>query len=268
METIKTFLTTASVSAIMNVISAIAIVVIGTYLANIITKLFVKTINKTSIEPTLVSFLKSSVNTALKFYVFFTAATKLGFSTGSLVAIIGTVGAAIALGFKDNLGSLVSGVMLLFMKPFKVGDFIEVAGQIGTVESIQVMATNLLTLDNRSILIPNNTIATSTIVNYSVQDNRRVDIDFNVSYQSDVELAKNLIMKAAMNHELVLKDPEPFVRVTEYGANAIVITTRVWTKNANYWGVKFDLLEAVKAEFDANGIKIPYQQIDVHVENK
>ena len=268
MESITNYLSNQGISLAGNVVGAILIVVIGLYLSNLLTKLFVKALQKTEVEATLVGFLKSIVSTALKFYVFFTAATKLGFSTGSLVAIIGTIGAALALGFKDSLGSLVSGILILFTKPFLVGDYIEVAGMSGTVKSIQMMTTNLITPDYRTVSIPNNTIATSTVINYSKSKTRRVDINFEVSYNTDVDLAKNLIMKCIMNHDLVLKNEEAFVRVTEYAASSIVITARAWAKNSDYWTVKFDLLEAVKKEFDANGVEIPYNQIDVHMKGE
>ena len=265
MDTILAYIQSRGISLLEDVVVAFLIVFIGFKVTKWIVDLCIKAMQKTKVEQTLVSFLTSILTYALKGIILFSALTRLGFPTGSLVAILGTVGAAVALGLKDSLGSFASGVLIMLLKPIVVGDYIEVAGQGGTVKEIQIMNTILMTPDNKHILIPNNQMTGATIVNYSKEATRRVDVDFGVSYNTDIELAKNLISKVIMNHPMSLTDPEPFVRVTNYADSAIIITLRVWTESANYWNLKFDLLEQVKAEFDKNGIEIPFNQIDVNI---
>lgn len=265
MDAILAYIQGRGLSLLEDIIVAFLIVFIGFKVAKWLVSLCEKAMQKAKVEQTLISFLGSILTYGLKGIILFSALTRLGFPTGSLVAILGTVGAAVALGLKDSLGSFASGVLILFLKPFVAGDFIEVAGQGGTVKEIQIMNTILTTPDNKHISIPNNQMTGATIVNYSKEATRRVDIDFGVSYNTDIELAKNLISKVIMNHPMSLADPEPFVRVTNYADSAIIITLRVWTESANYWDLKFDLLEQVKAEFDKNGIEIPFNQIDVNI---
>ena len=265
MDAILSYIQGRGLSLLEDVVVAILIVFIGFKVTKWITDFCIKAMQKAKVEQTLISFLTSILTYGLKGVILFSALTRLGFPTGSLVAILGTVGAAVALGLKDSLGSFASGVLIMLLKPFAVGDFIEAAGQSGVVKEIQIMNTLLVTGDNKHILIPNNQMTGATIVNYSKAATRRVDIDFGVAYDTDIDLAKNLIAKVIMNHPMSLADPEPFVRVTNYADSAIIITTRVWTESANYWALKFDLLEQVKAEFDKNNIEIPYNKVDVNI---
>lgn len=189
----------------------------------------------------------------------------LGIDTSGISALIASLGVCVGLAVNGTLSNLAGGVMLLITRPIRVDDYIEAAGFAGTVEEIHIVTTSIRTVDNKVIYIPNGTLSTSSIVNYSQKETRRVDFVFSIGYQCDFEKAKKLITDICTAHELVLDDPAPFVRVSKHGNSSIEITTRVWTKNADYWTVNFDIIEAVKKSFDENGIEIPFDQLDVHV---
>ena len=247
------------------IIASLLVLASGLWLSKMVTKIAVNAMNKAKIEPTLVSFLKSVLNSSLKIIIALSVLGTLGFPTTSLFAIFGTAGAALALGFKDSLGSFTSGVIILFSKPFKVGDFISIGQYEGTVKEIQVMYTALTTIDNKVVIVPNLEMTSSIIVNYSQQENRRVDLTFDVSYDQDVEVVKQLISKVIEEHEKAFKEPIPFVRVSNYKASSVEILIRVWCKNEDYIALKFDLLEQIRQVFIENDIEIPFNQLDVNI---
>ena len=189
----------------------------------------------------------------------------LGIDTSAISALVASLGVCVGLAVNGTLSNFAGGVLLLITRPFKVDDFIEAAGFTGTVEEIRIVTTAIRTLDNKVVYIPNGALSSASIVNYSAKDTRRVDIDFAISYQSDFKKAESLVLAICKAHELTLKDPEPFARVSKHGDSSVVITTRVWTKSEDYWTVYFDLMENVKQSFEANGIEIPFTQMDVHV---
>lgn len=189
----------------------------------------------------------------------------LGIDTSGITALIASLGVCAGLAVNGALSNLAGGVLLIITRPFKVDDFIEACGVSGTVEDIHITQTRLRTGDNKVIYIPNGTLSSSTIINYSEKDLRRVDITFSIGYGDDFEKAKALILDIVNAHESVLKDPAPLVRVSEHGASSINIVTRAWVNSGDYWTVKFDLLERVKKAFDEQGIEIPFNQLDVHV---
>ena len=158
--------------------------------------------------------------------------------------------------------------MILFFKPFKLGDYIEAAGESGTVVGISVVYTELLTPDNKRITVPNGTLTNSVIVNYSAEKTRRVDLNFSVPYNSDDKVIKDLINDVIDANKKILKDPAPFINITEHGDNALIYTVRVWCNREDYWTVYFEVFGGVKAEFDKNNIEIPFPQIDVHIKNQ
>ena len=192
----------------------------------------------------------------------------LGVPATSFIAVLTTCAAAVGLALQGSLSNFAGGIMILLFKPFKVGDYIEAAGESGTVSEISVVYTELLTLDNKRITIPNGTLTNSVIENYSSEDLRRVDLTFNTSYDCDLETVKSVINKVIENNPKALKNPEPFVRLSAHNDSALTYTVRIWCKNADYWDVNFDTIENVKKAFDENGITIPYNQIDVHIDNK
>ena len=174
------------------------------------------------------------------------------------------------LALKDSLSNFASGVLILFNQPFKAGDFVDIGGTSGVVNEVGLMATKLKTFDNLHIIIPNNTISSSNIINYSVEKVRRLDMDFAISYDDDADLAMELIRRAiAEQGMLILNEPgEPFVNVTDFGDHAVKITMRVWCNSSDLWNIKFALLKNVRKAFDQNNIHIPYNQLDVHVVEK
>lgn len=220
------------------------------------------------IDSSLRSFAVSFVSVVLYALLFVTVLMILGVPATSFVAVLTTCAAAIGLALQGSLSNFAGGIMILLFKPFKVGDYIEAAGESGVVSEISVVYTELLTLDNKRITIPNGTLTNSVIENYSSEDLRRVDLTFNTSYDCDTETVKSVIRKVIDSNPMALKNPEPFVRLSAHNDSALTYTVRIWCKNADYWDVNFDTIENVKKAFDENGIKIPYNQIDVHVDNK
>ncbi len=202
---------------------------------------------------------------ALKILVVICIVGYLGIDTSGLSALIASLGVCVGLAVNGTLSNLAGGVMLIITRPFKVDDFIEAAGFTGTVEEIRIVTTVIRTLDNKVVYIPNGSLSTANIVNYSEKETRRVDQVFAISYSADFEKAEKIILDACNAHELVLKDPAPFARVSKHGESSIEITMRAWTKNDDYWTVYFDLIEKIKKEFDSANIEIPFNQMDVHI---
>ena len=189
----------------------------------------------------------------------------VGIDTSGLAALITSLGVCVGLAVNGALSNLAGGIMLIITRPFKIDDYIEACGQSGTVEEIRITQTKLRTGDNRVVYIPNGTLSSSEVINYSEKAERRVEHVFSISYANDFEKAKQLVLALCEAHELVLKDPAPMVRVKAHNASSVDLVARVWVKNEDYWTVHFDLLEQVKSAFDANGIEIPFNQLDVHV---
>lgn len=192
----------------------------------------------------------------------------VGIDTSGFTALIASLGVGVGLAVNGALSNLAGGVLLILTRPFRIDDYIEAQEFSGTVLDIHITYTKLLTPDNKTIFIPNGSISTGTIVNYSMNDTRRVDLLFSISYSTNFDEVKKIITEICTSHELILQEPPPFVKISEHSASSIVVTTRVWVKTEDYWTVKFDLLESVKREFDKNGIQIPYNQIDVHLKNE
>lgn len=219
------------------------------------------------IDSSLRSFAVSFLSVVGYALLFVTALMILGVPATSFVAVLTTCAAAIGLALQGSLSNFAGGIMILLFKPFKVGDYIEAAGESGTVSEISVVYTEILTVDNKRITIPNGTLTNSVIENYSSEKLRRVDLTFNTAYDCDIEKVKEIIGKVIEAHPMALKNPEPFVRLSAHNESALTYTVRIWCKNADYWDVNFDIIENVKKAFDENGITIPYNQIDVHVSN-
>ena len=219
------------------------------------------------IDSSLRSFAVSFISVVLYAILFITTLMILGVPATSFVAVLTTCAAAIGLALQGSLSNFAGGIMILLFKPFKIGDYIEAAGEAGVVSEISVVYTELLTLDNKRITIPNGTLTNSVIENYSSEELRRVDLTFNTSYKCDVETVKSVISKVIENNPKALEKPEPFVRLSAHSDSALTYTVRIWCKTADYWDVNFDTIENVKKAFDENGIEIPYNQLDVHIDN-
>ncbi len=213
------------------------------------------------------SFLVSFSRIVLYALLLIVLAGIIGIPATSFVTVLASCGVAIGLALQGALSNFAGGLMILFFKPFKIGDYIEVGGESGTVAEISVVYTVLLTVDNKRITLPNGTITNSVIENYSAENLRRVDLNFNAAYGCDMEKVKGIITQVVEAHPLALRDPEPFVRLSAHSDSALVYTARVWVKSEDYWTVNFDLIEGVKKAFDENGIEIPFRQVDVRVKN-
>ncbi len=249
----------------IKLLGAIIILIVGLKLISALAK-WIKTSPKLDkIDGSLRSFLVSFSRIVLYVILVITIATTLGVPATSFITILASCGVAVGLALQGSLSNFAGGLMILFFKPFKVGDFIEASGKTGVVEEISVVYTVLLTLDNKRITLPNGALTNSVIENYSSEKLRRVDIDFNAAYDCDVEKVKKVITEVVEAHPSALKKPEPFVRLSKHADHSLTYTVRVWCNNEDYWTVYFDVLEGVKAAFDKNEISIPYPQIDVHM---
>lgn len=223
---------------------------------------------KMRLDKTIVKTLTHVGMIALKILVVIMLIAYLGFDISALTALIASLGVAVGLAVDGALSNVAGGVLLLVTRPFRVDDFITACGYDGTVEDIYLCNTKIRTLDNKVVYLPNGTLCSAAIVNYSEKELRRVDLVFSISYADDFEKAKKIILQDVVaNHPLILSDPEPFVRVSAHSESSIDLTSRVWVKNADYWTVYFDMIEAVKKAFDEQGIEIPFKQVDVHIKN-
>ena len=191
----------------------------------------------------------------------------LGVEMTSFIAILGAAGLAVGMALSGTLQNFAGGVMLLIFKPFKVGDFIEAQGYAGVVKEIQIFNTIITTGDNKTIIIPNGGLSTSSMVNYSTMPTRRVDWTFGIGYGDDVDKAKEVLKKLLSEDARILKDPEPFIAVSELADSSVNFVVRAWVNGADYWGVFFDMNEKVYKTFDKEGLNIPYPQMDVHIHN-
>ena len=206
-------------------------------------------------------------NIGMKILVAICLVGYLGINTSGLTALVTSLGVCFGLAVNGALSNLAGGILLLVTRPFRVDDFIEAQGVSGTVEDIHMVNTKIRTTDNKVIYLPNGALSTGNIINYSEKPFRRVDFVFSIGYTADYEKAREIIMNILTSHELTLDDPAPYVRMGAHSASSIDINARAWAKNSDYWTVYPDVIEKVKAEFDKNGIEIPFNQLDVHVKN-
>ena len=249
----------------INIISAAVVLVVGIWAAKLIKNLVVSVMQKKAIEPMLISFAGSLAYITLVAFVIIAALGQLGVQTTSFIAIIGAAGLAIALSLQASLSNFASGVMIIFFRPFKVGDFVEAGGVSGVVEGIQIFSTQMRTGDNKTIIVPNSSITGGNITNYSAKNERRVDLVFGIGYDDDIKQAKKVLADIIKKEKRILNDPEPVIAVSELADSSVNFVVRPWVKTEDYWGVYFDLTEAVKLRFDKEGISIPYPQQDVHM---
>lgn len=247
----------------MKLILAIVIFLVGMKIIKYLVIGVEKALKKSKIDSSLESFILSLTKVVFKILLFITVISIVGVETTSFVAMIGSAGLAVGLALQGSLANFAGGVLILVLKPFKIGDYIEAAGYAGTVKEIQVFYTVLKTPDNRIIVIPNGSLSNSSAVNYSVMDTRRVDLIFGVGYEEDINKVKEVLNGIAQEHKLVLKDPEPFIRVGEHGESSVNFIMRVWCNSEDYWTVYYDLIEIAKIKFDEKDINIPYPHMDV-----
>jgi len=270
MESLKEFFASADLMPMLSdwvikIVIALLIYLIGKWIAKRVTNIVKKLMNARDVDPTLVNFLSNVVYAILLVAVILAALDTLGLPVTSLVAIVGVAGLAVGLALKDSLGNFASGVMLVMFRPFKKGDFVEVAGVAGSVEEIRIFSTTLTTPDNKLIIIPNGQVASGTITNYSANDQRRVDLVFGVGYDDDLKVTREVLTRLCAEHPKVLDDPETKIFVMNLGDSSVDFAVRPWAKTEDYWTVYSDLLEQAKVELEAAGCNIPYPQTDVHL---
>lgn len=244
-------------------LTAVIVFLIGSFVNSIIIKLVSKGLSRSRLDKTMHGFVKSIVKVALYCFILVISLTILKIPMNSIIAVIGAAGLAVGLALQNSLSHFAGGFIVLFSKPFKVGDFIETNGISGIVEEISLINTKIVTIDNKAIYIPNGTISGSTIINYTNEEKRRVDLTFNISYNNDYKEAISIITSVINEHKLVLKDLEVFVRLVELASSSLKIAVKVWVSSNDYWTVYYDLIEQVKNAFDENNIVIPYNQLEI-----
>lgn len=254
-----------STSGVKLVIGLIAFFIVCK-LVNGLSKRIKKRMEKKGVEKTIVVVTYKILRVGLKVLVFILLLGFWGIDTAGIGAAIASVGVAVGLAMQGSLSNLAGGILIIILHPFRLGDYIEAQGEEGTVEEISIFYTYLASPDNKTIMIPNGTLLNGNIVNYSKKSLRRVDLLYSVSYAQDFEKAKAVILDVIKNNEMILTDPEPLVRVKTHNASSIDIVTRVWANSGDYWSVYFQMQEDVKKRFDAEGIEIPYPQLDVHLD--
>jgi small conductance mechanosensitive channel len=244
---------------------ALAIFIVGRWIARWLTRVVRKLMVKAGLDAMLTHFLGNIVYTILLLVAGVAALDHLGIKTTSLIAIFGAASLAIGLSLKDSLANFSSGVMIILFRPFKVGDFVEAGGVAGAVEQVGIFATIFRTGDNREVIVPNSQIYGGTIINYSGRETRRIDLIFGIGYKDDIAKAKQIIKDILQQEERVLDDPAPEVTVAELADSRVNFNVRPWVKSADYWPVRAVVLEKIKLAFDANGISTPFPQRDVHL---
>ena len=248
------------------IILALVIFIVGRMAVGIISGTIKKVMTKANLDPILVSFLSGILRTVMLLLVIVFSLSQLGLDTTSLVALLGAAGLAVGFALKDSLSHFAAGVMLILFRPFKVGDFVEVDGVMGSVDQITIMSTRLKSPDNKVIIIPNSNVFGNTMTNFSDQPTRRVDMVFGIGYGSDLLKAKAILEEMVNAHELTLAEPAPKVAVSELADSSVNFIVRPWVNAADYWTVYWGMMEAVKLRFDQEGIEIPFPQVSVHME--
>ncbi len=254
------------VSYAPKVLLAIVVLIVGLWIIKAIVNALVKLMQKRNVDSSLVPFLKGMTGIILKVMLLISVISLLGVETTAFVAVLGAAGLAVGLALSGTLQNFAGGVVILVIKPFRAGDFIDAQSYMGTVHEIQIFNTILKTTDNRTVYIPNGGLATGAIVNFSTEPTRRVDMSFGIGYSDDIDKAKEILMRLLTEDERVLKDPEPSVSVAQLADSSVNFNVRPWVNAGDYWGVYLDMQEKVKKTFDAEGVSIPFPQMDVHVD--
>jgi small conductance mechanosensitive channel len=251
-----------------NLILSVLILIIGFWIAKIVSKGLKRLLRKSKTDEGLVTFTTSFISMVLKVLVVVTAITQLGVEMTSFVALLGAAGLAIGMAFSGTLSNFAGGVMILVLKPFKVGDLILTQNEQGIVKEIQIFNTYLYTTDNKVIILPNGPVANGNITNFTKANTRRVDWVFGISYGDNYETAKQLIQQFVKEDKRILTDPETFIGISLLADSSVNITVRSWVSTDDYFPVFFDMNERVYTEFEKHGLHFPFPQLDVHVSNK
>ena len=249
----------------LKVVAAIAIFVVGRWVAKAISNMIRKMMRKANVDQTLRKFVANMAYIGLLAFVVLAALSQLGIQTTSFIAILGAAGLAVGLALQGSLSNFAAGFLMILFRPIRVGDYIEGGGTAGTVEEIAIFTTTLVTPDNKTVIVPNAKMTGDNIVNWSAKGTRRVDMVMGIGYEDDIEKAKQIMADVLAKDPRILKDPAPQIAMVELADSSVNFMVRPWVKASDYWGVYTATHEAIKKEFDAQGISIPYPQRDVHV---
>ena len=243
---------------------AIVIFVVGWWTVKLIIMFVKKGLAKMGVEKSVITFLSSFCKYILRIFAFIIALTPFGFHISSLFAALGAAGITLGLGLKESVANIASGIQIVITKPFQVGHYIQLNNVEGTVTRVEIMYSTLMTLDRKEVVMPNSIVTNSILTNYTALGVRRVDFNYTVSYGTDLNLVRTILLEVAKEHEQVLSSPEPVVVVLRQAANGIEISFRVFCVPENYWNVLFSLEEQIKQVFELNNVKLPYTQVDIH----
>lgn len=268
MEQLETYLDQAIALAIVyvpKVLLAIITLIIGWSLINYFIKVFRKGLTKRDFDASLTPFVSSILSALLKVMLVISVASMVGIATTSFIAVLGAAGLAIGLALQGSLANFAGGVLILLLKPFKVGDVIEAQGVIASVTEIQIFHTVLKSFDNKTIILPNGPLYNDKIINYSTESTRTVEWIFGIGYDDDIDKAREIIKEVVYNDDRVLNKDKPYINVSELGDSSVNFKVRVQVNSSDYWDIFFDKTENVKKAFDKGGISIPFPQRDVHL---
>ena len=246
---------------------ALSILIIGRQVVKILIKVISTALERSNTEDTVRIFVTNLLNTLLMIVVFIAAINQLGIQTTSIIAVLGAAGLAIGLALQGSLSNFAAGILIVIYRPYKVGDYIQADNHLGTVNDIQIFSTVLKTPDNKLVIVPNGSIMNGSIVNFSNQDKRRVDIIASCSYEDDIDKVKSVLADILSKDDRILNEPKPRIAVSELADSSVNFIVRPWVKNSDYLDVYYSLLEEIKKRFDQEGIAIPYPQTDVHIHN-
>ncbi len=248
----------------LKIIGAIIILILGRIAAGIGRSICRKVLSKTKTDPSIISFVGSLAYVIILVFAVLAALAKFGIQTASFVAVLAAAGFAVGFALQGSLGNFAAGVLILILRPFKIGDYIEGAGMAGTVKRIELFTTELATPDNTKIMVPNGKLFGDVIKNVSGYDTRRVDLVIGIGYSSSIQKAYEVVKKILDEEERVLSDPAPQIAVSELADSSVNLVVRPWVKSGDYWGTKFDLIRKIKESFDEQGIEIPFPQRVIH----
>jgi small conductance mechanosensitive channel len=249
----------------MNIAAAILTLVIGLFFARVISSAFSKVMRKRELDSTIADFVSHMIRYIIIAFVVIAALSRIGVQTTSFIALLGAAGLAVGLALQGSLSNFASGVLIIALRPFKAGEYIEAAGTAGSVDSVQIFATTLTTPDNKVVIVPNSAILGGNIINYSRMPTRRIDLLIGVSYGADLAKTKAVLEGVVKANGKVLAEPEAKIAVAELGDSSVNLVVRPWVNSVDYWSVRFELMEAIKNGLDEAGIEIPFPQMDVHL---
>lgn len=256
---------TTGVDLAINLLTALVIFFVGRIIARALTRGLRRLMQARQIDKILESFVSNLVYWALMAFIIIAAITEIGIKTTSFITVLGAAGLAIGLALQGSLSNFAAGVLIVMFRHYKVGDWIEAAGTSGSVVSVQILTTTLKTGDNKAVIIPNGNILKGTIVNYSANDTRRIDMVVGVGYDDDLDKVRNVLQEIVNNDERVLKEPPCVIAVNELADSSVNFNVRPWVKTPDYWATRWDLTETIKKRFDEEGISFPFPQRDLHI---